>query len=49
MIIPWQQNIYVTTEVKDAKDNIIVPAGKVVASNYQVSYYNGRQLLLQLL
>lgn len=32
---------HVTTEVRDANNNIIVPAGKVVASNYQVSYYNG--------
>ena len=32
---------HVTTEVKDANNNIIVPAGKVVASNFQVAYYNG--------
>ena len=32
---------HVTTEVKDASNNIIVPAGKVVASNYQVAYYDG--------
>ena len=32
---------YVTTEIKDANNNIIVPAGKVVASNYQISYYDG--------
>tara|TARA_R100001510_G_C7579296_1_gene152890 strand:+ start:192 stop:806 length:615 start_codon:yes stop_codon:yes gene_type:complete len=32
---------HVTTEVKDANNNIIVEAGKVVASNYQVAYYNG--------
>ena len=31
----------VTTEVKDAAINVIVPAGKVVPSNFQVSYYNG--------
>ena len=31
----------VTTEVKDAANNVIVPAGKVVPSNFQVSYYNG--------
>ena len=30
-----------TTEVKDANNNIIVPAGKIVASNFQVAYYNG--------
>ena len=38
---PQATKHHVTTEVKDAKDNIIVEAGKVVASNYQVSYYNG--------
>ena len=27
--------------VKDAANNVIVPAGKVVPSNFQVSYYNG--------
>ena len=32
---------HVTTEVKDANNNIIVPAGKIVASNFQVAYYNG--------
>ena len=32
---------HVTTEVKDANGNIIVPAGKVVPSNYQIAYYNG--------
>ena len=32
---------HVTTEVKDSNNNIIVPAGKVVASNFQVAYYNG--------
>ena len=32
---------YVTTEVKDANNNTIVPAGKVVPSNFQVSYYDG--------
>ena len=38
---PMGTKHHVTTEVKDNNDNIIVPAGKVVASNYQVSYYNG--------
>ena len=38
---PMATKHHVTTELKDANDNIIVPAGKVVASNYQVSYYNG--------
>ena len=32
---------HVTTEVKDANENIIVPAGKVVPSNFQVAYFNG--------
>ena len=32
---------HVTTEVKDSNNNIIVPAGKVVASNFKVAYYNG--------
>ena len=32
---------HVTTEVKDANNNIIVPAGKVVPSNFQVAYFNG--------
>ena len=38
---PQATKHYVTTEVKDAKGNIIVPAGKVVPSNFQVAYYNG--------
>ena len=38
---PQATKHHVTTEVKDAKNNIIVEAGKVVASNYQISYYNG--------
>ena len=38
---PMATKHHVTTELKDANDNIIVPAGKVVASNYQISYYNG--------
>lgn len=38
---PQATKHHVTTEVKDAKNNVIVEAGKVVASNYQVSYYNG--------
>ena len=38
---PQATKHHVTTEVKDAKHNIIVEAGKVVASNYQISYYNG--------
>ena len=38
---PMATKHHITTEVKDAKDNIIVPAGKVVQSNYQIAYYNG--------
>ena len=38
---PQATKHHVTTEVKDAKNNVIVEAGKVVASNYQISYYNG--------
>ena len=38
---PMATKHHITTEVKDAKDNIIVPAGKVVPSNYQIAYYNG--------
>ena len=30
-----------TTELKDANGNIIVPAGKVVPSTYSVSYFDG--------
>ena len=37
---PQATKHHVTTEVKDANNNIIVPAGKVVPSNFQVSYYN---------
>ena len=38
---PQATKHHVTTEVKDAKNNVIVPAGKVVPSNYQIAYYNG--------
>ena len=38
---PMATKHHVTTEVKDANNNIIVPAGKVVPSNYAVAYYNG--------
>ena len=38
---PQATKHHVTTEVKDAKNNVIVEAGKVVASNYQIAYYNG--------
>ena len=30
-----------TTELKDANGNVIVPAGKVVPSTYSVSYFDG--------
>ena len=36
---------YVTTEVRDTKNDIIVPAGKIVPSNYSVSYFNGTVLV----
>ena len=32
---------HVTTEIKDDNNNIIVPAGKIVPSNFSVAYYNG--------
>ena len=38
---PMATKHHVTTEVKDAVGNIVVPAGKVVPSNFQVAYYNG--------
>tara|TARA_B100001109_G_C18837787_1_gene462843 strand:+ start:1019 stop:1633 length:615 start_codon:yes stop_codon:yes gene_type:complete len=38
---PQATKHHITTEVKDSNNNIIVPAGKIVASNYQVAYYNG--------
>ncbi len=38
---PMATKHHVTTEVKDANGNIIVPAGKIVPSNYQIAYYNG--------
>ena len=38
---PQATKHHVTTEVKDSNDNIIVPAGKVVASNFQVAYFDG--------
>ena len=41
---PQATKHHITTEVKDANNSIIVEAGKVVASNYQVSYYNGTTL-----
>ena len=36
---------YVTTELRDTKNDIIVPAGKIVPSNYSVSYFNGTVLV----
>ena len=38
---PTATKHHVTTEVRDANNNIIVPAGKIVPSNFQVAYYNG--------
>ena len=38
---PMATKHHITTEVKDANGNIIVPAGKIVPSNYQIAYYNG--------
>ena len=38
---PMATKHHVTTEVKDAVGNIIVPAGKIVPSNFQIAYYNG--------
>ena len=38
---PMATKHHVTTEVKDANNNIIVPAGKIVPSNFQIAYYNG--------
>ena len=38
---PMATRDYVTTEVKDSKGDIIVPAGKVVPQTFQVTYFNG--------
>ena len=38
---PLATKHHVTTEVKDANNNIIVPEGKIVPSNFQIAYYNG--------
>lgn len=38
---PMATKHYITTEVKDANENIICPAGKIVPSNFQISYFNG--------
>ena len=38
---PQATKHHITTEVKDANENIIVPAGKVGPSNFQVAYFNG--------
>ena len=38
---PMATRDYVTTEVKDSKGDIIVPAGKVVPQTFQVAYFNG--------
>ena len=36
---------HITTELRDSANNIIVPAGKVVPSNFSVSYFNGSVLV----
>jgi len=38
---PMATKHYITTEVKDANENIICPAGKIVPSNFQISYFDG--------
>ena len=38
---PQATKHHVTTEIKDANNNIIVPKGKIVPSNFAISYYNG--------
>ena len=36
---------HVTTEVRNANNDIIVPAGKIVASNFAISYYDGTNIV----
>ena len=36
---------YVTTELRDANNNLIVPAGKIVPSTFSVSYYDGQSTI----
>ena len=36
---------YVTTELRDANDNLIVPAGKIVPPSFSVSYYDGQSTI----
>ncbi len=38
---PMATKHYVTIEVKDTNENIICPAGKIVPSNFQISYFDG--------
>ena len=38
---PMATKHYVTTEVKDSLNNIICPAGKIVPSNFQITYFDG--------
>ena len=42
---PLSTKHHVTTELRDSANNIIVPAGKVVPSNFSVSYFNGSVLV----
>ena len=36
---------HITTELRDANDNLIVPAGKIVPSTFSVSYYDGQSTI----
>ena len=38
---PMATKHYVTIEVKDSNENIICPAGQIVPSNFQISYFDG--------
>ena len=42
---PLSTKYHITTELRDSANNIIVPAGKVVPSNFSVSYFNGSVLV----
>ena len=42
---PLSTKHHITTELRDSANNIIVPAGKVVPSNFSVSYFNGSVLV----
>jgi len=36
---------YITTELRDANDRLIVPAGKIVPPSFSVSYYDGQSTI----